>query len=110
MAIASLEFARIVPARSSGVSVGRNFSNCSTVVIRFLSCHLQSFQSSSETWFQKPLLMDLNSLSPRSLESVGASSAAPAEALFILRQLYFGLTLCQGTGAQSRRRRCRSCY
>ena len=47
-------FASFAPANSSGVSVGRNFCNCSAVVMRCLSCQCQSFQSASETSRQKP--------------------------------------------------------
>ena len=45
MASASLVFASSVPACSSGVSVGMNRCNCSSVVMRFFSCQRQSFQS-----------------------------------------------------------------
>jgi hypothetical protein len=53
MASASLVFASFAPANSSGVSVGRNFCNCSAEVMRCFNCHFQSFQSASETSRQK---------------------------------------------------------
>src|SRR5437868_3761529 len=93
--MANLLLARMVPARSSGVRVGRNFSSCSTVVILFLSCHFESFQRSSGIVFQHPRPDDLNSFSFRSLPSMMDSSIPPTEALFILAELYFGFGQCQ---------------
>src|SRR5580693_4100108 len=60
MASASLVFASFAPAYSSGVRVGRNFCNCSTVVMRCFNCQRQSFQSASGTSCQKPRPADLN--------------------------------------------------
>ena len=54
MASESLSFDSAAPATSSGVSVGINRCNCSTEVIRCLSCQRQSFQSFSGTSAQKP--------------------------------------------------------
>ena len=55
MAIASLVLASLVPANSSGVSVGSRRWSCSSEVMRCLSCQCQSFQSRSETSAQNPL-------------------------------------------------------
>src|SRR5687767_12672621 len=101
MAIANLELARMVPACSSGVRVGRNFSSCSTVVMRFLSCHFQSFHCSSGISDQKPRPAEWNCFSVRSLESDGGSSFDPSEDLFISRELYEPTTSCQVTGKKS---------
>jgi len=54
MAMASLWLASWIPAYSSGVSVGIRRSNCSSEVMRFLSCQAQLFQSESGTFRQNP--------------------------------------------------------
>src|SRR5580693_5664838 len=59
---ASLWLASLAPASSSGVSVGKKRSSCSTVVMRCFNCQRQSFQSASGTSCQKPRPADLNCL------------------------------------------------
>ena len=49
MASASLVGQHRAACNSSGVSVGISRWSCSSVVMRFLSCQRQSFQSASET-------------------------------------------------------------
>src|SRR5882724_9441692 len=87
MASASLWFASFAPATSSGVSVGIRRFNCSSDVMRFLSCQRQSFQSESGTLDQNPRPADLNSLYARRCESEpepsGSSLFAAEDSFFI---------------------------
>src|ERR1041384_515788 len=95
MARASLALASCVPAFSSGVSEGISRCNCSSEVIRCLSCQRQSFQSASGTSDQKPRPAGLNSFRERSEGHEGGSSPRADEFSFIVRELYFGSPTCQ---------------
>src|SRR3569833_773940 len=86
MASASLWFASFAPANSSGVSVGLCRCYCSAVVIRFLSCQCQSFQSASETLLQKPRPADLNCFNEFEERDGGSSPFSREVSLCIVRR------------------------
>src|ERR1043166_9071352 len=105
MARASLVLASWVPAYSSGVSEGIKRCNCSSDVMRCLSCQRQLFQSASGTSDQKPRPAGLNSFRELSVGHDGGSSPLADEFSFIVRELYFGPPTCQAGGGKSSVRR-----
>src|SRR5277367_6413236 len=94
MASASLVFASFAPANSSGVSVGRNFCNCSTVVMRCFNCHFQSFQSASETSCQKPRPADWNCFrDSNELREGGSSPLADELSVSMVEWIHYKIEL-----------------
>src|SRR4026208_1329707 len=92
IARASLVLASCVPAYSSGVSVGIRRVNWLRDVMRFLSCHVQLFQSLWEMSAQNPLPADRNSFNSANCSAPeGPSSSDSLEFSSCIMQRTIGL-------------------